>query len=421
MQPSCRDIVVPLQRKNGTVGIKIHKSMKIHTIVFATLAYTVFALTGCSEHGHTHSDHDHEHCEHTDHDHDHSDADHHEHQPGEIVFSPEKAAAVGLQTEEVQVAPFEEALKVSGRITTPANKTQSVVAAMSGVIEMQRALNEGTVVRRGEILAHISLASMAAADPVETARIQYETAKKEYERAQSLTNSQIVSAQEMEQITLRYRTAKTQYEALQGKKAADGCIEIRAGQDGYVSGLYFANGDFVEAGQALLSISQTQQLLLEVSVPERYWGRLSSVRSANFIPAYSETTYRLSDMNGRLLSVGKTAGEQSGYVPVVFSFENRAGLVSGAYADVYLLLSDHQDAISIPLSALTEEQGLLYVYVQQDEDCYKKREVTTGESNGERVLIKRGLKPGERVVTKAALQVKLAGSATVIPGHTHNH
>ncbi|MCI5681391.1 MAG: efflux transporter periplasmic adaptor subunit, partial [Bacteroidales bacterium] len=183
--------------------------MKIHTIVFATLAYTVFALTGCSEHGHTHSDHEHEHCEHTNHDHDHSDADHHEHQPGEIVFSPEKAAAVGLQTEEVQVAPFEEALKVSGRITTPANKTQSVVAAMSGVIEMQRALNEGTAVRRGEILAHISLASMAAADPVETARIQYETAKKEYERAQSLTNSQIVSAQEMEQITLRYRTAKT--------------------------------------------------------------------------------------------------------------------------------------------------------------------------------------------------------------------
>ena len=385
-----------------------------HFVLMALMAYAALMLGGC--HGqHEHHEHDH------DHDHAHEEAEHHDHKPGEIVFSPEKAAAVGLQTEEVQVAPFEEAVKVSGRLATPTNKMQSVVAAMSGVIKLQRALNEGSAVRRGEVLAHISVSGMAATDPVETARIQYEAARKEYERAQGLIDNQIVSAQEMEQITLRYQTAKTQYEALQGKKADDGCIEIRAGQDGYVSDLYFANGDFVEAGQALLSISQTQQLLLEVSVPERYWGRLSSVRSANFIPAYSETTYRLSDMNGRLLSVGRTSDTQTGYVPVVFSFDNKAGLVSGAYADVYLLLSDRQQALSVPLSAVTEEQGLYYIYVRLDEDCYMKREVTLGQSNGERVLVRSGLQSGETVVTKAALQVKLAGSATVIPGHTHNH
>ena len=377
--------------------------------------YMVAALTACSGNHHEH------HHDHHDHDHDHEAAEHHEHRAGEIVFSPEKAAAVGLETETIVAAPFEEAVKVSGRLATPTNKMQSVVAAMSGVIKLQRALNEGSAVRRGEVLAHISVSGMAATDPVETARIQYEAARKEYERAQGLIDNQIVSAQEMEQITLRYQTAKTQYEALQGKKADDGCIEIRAGQDGYVSDLYFANGDFVEAGQALLSISQTQQLLLEVSVPERYWGRLSSVRSANFIPAYSETTYRLSDMNGRLLSVGRTSDTQTGYVPVVFSFDNKAGLVSGAYADVYLLLSARQQALSVPLSAVTEEQGLYYIYVRLDEDCYMKREVTLGQSNGERVLVRSGLRSGETVVTKAALQVKLAGSATVIPGHTHNH
>lgn len=387
--------------------------------------YMVAALTACSGNHHEHH-HDHDHaCEHShdhhDHDHDHEAAEHHEHRAGEIVFSPEKAAAVGLETETIVAAPFEEAVKVSGRLATPTNKMQSVVAAMSGVIKLQRALNEGSAVRRGEVLAHISVSGMAASDPVETARIQYEAARKEYERAKGLIDNQIVSAQEMEQITLRYQTAKTQYEALQGKKADDGCIEIKAPQDGYVSGLSFGNGDYVEAGQALFSVSQTQHLLLQVDVPERYWSRLGSIHGANFVPAYSGTTYRLADLNGRLLSVGRTSDTQTGYVPVVFSFDNKAGLVSGAYADVYLLLSDHQDAISIPLSALTEEQGLLYVYVQQDEDCYKKHEVTTGESNGERVLVKRGLQPGERVVTKAALQVKLAGSATVIPGHTHNH
>lgn len=399
-----------------------------HFVLMALMAYAALMLGGCHGQQHEHHDHDHEHCEHSHehshsgHDHDdHGAAEHHEHRAGEIVFSPEKAAAVGLETETIVAAPFEEAVKVSGRLATPTNKVQSVVAAMSGVIKLQRALNEGSAVRRGEVLAHISISGMAATDPVETARIQYETARKEYERAQGLVDNQIVSAQEMEQITLRYQTAKTQYEALQGKKADDGCIEIKAPQDGYVSGLSFGNGDYVEAGQALFSVSQTQHLLLQVDVPERYWSRLGSIHGANFVPAYSETTYRLADLNGRLLSVGRTSDTQTGYVPVVFSFDNKAGLVSGAYADVYLLLSDRQQALSVPLSAVTEEQGLYYIYVRLDEDCYMKREVTLGQSNGERVLVRSGLRSGETVVTKAALQVKLAGSATVIPGHTHNH
>ena len=395
-----------------------------HFVLMALMAYAALMLGGCHGQQHEHHDHDHA-CEHShdhhDHDHDHKAAEHQEHRAGEIVFSPEKAAAVGLETETIVAAPFEEAVKVSGRLATPTNKMQSVVAAMSGVIKLQRALNEGSAVRRGEVLAHISISGMAATDPVETARIQYEAARKEYERAQGLIDNQIVSAQEMEQITLRYQTAKTQYEALQGKKADDGCIEIKAPQDGYVSGLSFGNGDYVEAGQALFSVSQTQHLLLQVDVPERYWSRLGSIHGANFVPAYSETTYRLADLNGRLLSVGRTSDTQTGYVPVVFSFDNKAGLVSGAYADVYLLLSDRQQALSVPLSAVTEEQGLYYIYVRLDEDCYMKREVTLGQSNGERVLVRSGLQSGETVVTKAALQVKLAGSATVIPGHTHNH
>ncbi len=378
---------------------------------FLLCVYMSAVLAGCSGHNHEHHDHDH----------DHEATEHHEHKAGEIVFSPEKAAAVGLQTETIVAQPFEEAVKVSGRLATPSNKVQAVVAAMSGVAKLQHPLNEGTAVRKGEVLAHISVRGMAASDPVETARIQYETARKEYDRAQGLTGSQIISAQEMEQITLRYQNAKAQYEALQDKKADDGCIEIRAPQNGYVSGLGFANGDYVEAGQVLLSVSQTQQLLLQADVPERYWNRLGSVRSANFAPAYSDTTYRLADMNGRLLSVGRTADTQTGYVPVVFAFDNKAGLVSGAYADVYLLLADRQEALSVPLSAVTEEQGVYSVYVQLDEDCYMKREVTLGQSNGERVLVRSGLQSGETVVTRAALQVKLAGSATVIPGHTHNH
>ncbi len=373
-------------------------------------AYTLAVFTGCSGHTHTH--------EHEEHEHEH---EVHAHTAGEIVFSEEKATAIGLQTETIDYAPFAEAIKVSGQILTPANKTLQVVAAMDGVITLQRTLNEGTAVRKGQVLAHISVQGMATADPVETARLQYEAARKEYERASRLTGNQIVSAQEMEQITLRYQTTKTQYEALRNKKAEDGCIEVVAPQDGYVSSLDFANGDYVEAGKALLAINQTKTLLLQADVPERYWSSLSNIQSANFKPAYSSTTYRIADLNGQLLSIGQSAHNQTGYVPVVFSFENKAGLIAGSYADIYLLLQEKQQALSVPVSAVCEEQGIYSVYVRLDEDCYRKREVVLGQSNGERVLVRSGLTAGESVVTVGAMQVKLAGSATVIPGHTHNH
>lgn len=373
-------------------------------------AYALAVLTGCSGHTHTH--------EHEEQEHEH---EAHTHTAGEIVFSEEKAAAIGLQTEVIDYAPFAEAIKVSGQILTPTNKTLQVVAAMDGVITLQRTLNEGTAVRKGQVLAHISVRGIATADPVETARLQYEAARKEYERASRLTGNQIVSAQEMEQITLRYQTAKTQYEALRNKKAEDGCIEVVAPQDGYVSSLDFANGDYVEAGEALLAISQTKNLLLQADVPERYWGSLSKIQSANFKPAYSSTTYRLADLNGQLLSIGQNANSQTGYVPIVFSFENKEGLIAGSYADIYLLLREKQQALSVPVSAVCEEQGIYSVYVRLDEDCYRKREVVLGQSNGERVLVRSGLTAGESVVTVGAMQVKLAGSATVIPGHTHNH
>ena len=62
-----------------------------------------------------------------------------------------------------------------------------------------------------------------------------------------------------------------------------------------------------------------------------------------------------------------------------------------------------------------------FVYLQLDEEGYKKQEVTLGASNGKEVQILTGLKAGDRVVTKGAYQVKLASASNAIPAHSHEH
>ena len=144
------------------------------------------------------------------------------------------------------------------------------------------------------------------------------------------------------------------------------------------------------------------------------------MNSANFKPAYDNVTYRLSEMNGKLLSYGKTSSSSSFYIPVTFEFDNIGDIIPGSFAEVYLLASQRDNVISVPVTSLTEEQGLNFVYIQVEPEAFIKQEVTVGQNNGERVEIIKGLRGGENVVTKGVTQVKLAAASGAIPeGHSH--
>ena len=95
--------------------------------------------------------------------------------------------------------------------------------------------------------------------------------------------------------------------------------------------------------------------------------------------------------------------------------------LSLTFVEVYLLSQPIEDAIALPHSALTEEQGSFFVYRQLDEECYEKQLVELGADNGKQVLIHSGVKAGDRIVTRGAYQVKLAGATSAIPPHTHEH
>ena len=93
----------------------------------------------------------------------------------------------------------------------------------------------------------------------------------------------------------------------------------------------------------------------------------------------------------------------------------------GAYAEVFLITGVRDSVISLPQAALTEEQGLYYVYVREGDHSYYKREVVLGATDGKRTEIVKGVRPGEHVVVKGAVSVRLAEAANAIPGHSHNH
>lgn len=180
-------------------------------------------------------------------------------------------------------------------------------------------------------------------------------------------------------------------------------------------------GDYVTTGQPLMTLTQNRRLQLRADVSERYYGALKQITSAHFNTPYDDTVYTLENLHGRVLSYGKASDENAFYIPVLFEFDNTGDIVPGSFVETYLTGATRTGVITLPVSALTEEQGLYFVYLQESKEVYRKQEVKTGAENGLRVEILSGLKPGDRVVTQGAYHVKLASASNTIPAHNHSH
>ncbi len=364
---------------------------------------------------------------------------------GEIVMTHEQMEKAGVATETVSAADFTAVMKAAGQIVRRQGDEQTVAATISGIVYWRNAsLSEGSYVRGGQALADITARHLQDGDPIAKAKAAYEAAKSEMGRVKPLADENIVSQRELEQARLNYETARAAYEGL--KASRSGSAVVTTGMGGYVKSMLVKSGDYVNVGDPIAIVTQNRRQQLVVDVPECAYRNMSDIKSANFRATGNENVYKLSELNGKLVSYSRTLPEGSAYLPATFEFDNVGDIIAGSFVEVYLLLKPRENVVTVPNSALTEEQGLYYVYVklhdshaheQEDhaheheahdhehegeEGVFEKREVKIGQTDGVRTEIVEGLKAGETVVAKGAYQVKLAASSSVIPeGHNHNH
>ena len=338
----------------------------------------------------------------------------------EIVIDTAEARASGIAVETVQPGEFSGVIPCGGKILAAQGDEATVTATVAGIVRLVRGVAEGSPVGRGAAVFTISSRKLQD-DPARQAAITYQKAKNEYERAAKLVGDRIVTQKDFNQIRADYEAAKTVYDAFRQDGAAGGGVAVKSPIGGYVKTCLVKEGDYVAVGQPMMTVTQTRSLYLRANVPERYYAQMGTISSAKFKTAHGSRVYSLAQMDGRLVATGKQTGDGSPYIPVTFEFSNRADVAPGSFVETYLLTAPRQGVVTVPVSALTDEQGLNFVYIQTDPTCYERREVVIGQTDGERVEIKSGLKAGEKVVTKGAVQVRLAGASTAIPGHTHNH
>ena len=368
---------------------------------------------------------------------------------GEIVMTDEQMEKAGVDIETVEPGDFTAVMKAAGQIVRRQGDEQTVSATISGIVYWRNAsLSEGSQVGSGQPLADITARHLQDGDPIAKAKAAFEAAKSEMERVKPLADENILSQREYEQARLNYQTAKAAYEGIAASKS--GSAVVTTGMGGFIKSLIVKSGDYVNVGDPIAVVTQNRRQQLVVDVPECAYRNMNDIRSANFKATGNDNVYKLSELNGKLISYSRTLPEGSAYLPATFEFDNVGDIIAGSFVEVYLLLKQKQNVITVPNTSLTEEQGLYYVYVKKhnhnheahedhehedhdheaheghehkgEEGIFEKREVKIGQTDGVRTEILSGLKAGECIVTEGAYQVKLAASSSVMPeGHNHNH
>jgi len=266
--------------------------------------------------------------------------------------------------------------------------------------------NEGSVVKRGTILASLKQSDFVNA--LNSAKAQAELTTKQLERFRKLRESDAISQDELDVSEAKYNAAQAQL-AQANQNLQDS--QLRASVDGVVLARYVNSGVTVAAGQRVLRLAQNNIMRIELGLPDRLVAFFSPGKEIDVeISAFEGRP----PFRGRVSEVGVAASQDGRLFRVVIKVPNPDGVIrSGMTATVRVgdLAPLSSGAVFVPLSALvtfalpgqsrTAESSQLAVFVV-DRGKALRRPVKTGDIVRSSIIITEGLKRGEMVVTSGA-------------------
>lgn len=343
---------------------------------------------------------------------------------GDISYLKEQAWKVEFANAPVLKETIFDVVKATGEIVAAPGDEVTVAARSNGVVKFAENNNiAGAPVRSGQALFTVTGGELAfenVSAAKQSANAELTAAQAEYNRTSELIKDKLITQAEYQAAKLRYQNAQIASTNL-NKNYSTGGRNLASPINGFINNVLVSEGQYVSSGQPLATIIKNQNLLLRADISLKDADKMRNIKEANFIVLPNKLMYNTADLHGRILSVSKTISNNSPFIPIHFQIDKMPGIIPGSFAEVYLKTIPIFDALAIPVSALIEEQGVFFVYVQTEGESFQKRELRLGANDGVKVQVLSGLKEGERVVTKGGYQIKLSQASGTMPAHGHEH
>jgi RND family efflux transporter MFP subunit len=314
-------------------------------------------------------------------------------------------------------------IEAPGEIVPAAGRYAEVSAPIDGLVDPEGARGApapGEKVEEGQILAVLTPAHGESGNAVAEARAALREAEHDYARAKRLLEVEAVPKRRVEEARIRLDAARETVDAVTGGAAiaADGRITLRSPIGGVVALRDLSPGSRVEHGTQLFAIVDPSVVWLRAYIPAGEAPRIRSDATASFTLEGGGA----SGVTSRTVAVGSMVEPETRTVSVLYEVENPDGAIKlGAHAQVLVLTGEIAQGVVVAETAVLEEDGRPVAYVQREAERFERRELVLGPAASGSVVVLEGIAPGERVVTGAVYQVRLASVPTSAPGAGHAH
>ena len=278
------------------------------------------------------------------------------------------------------------------------------LAFQTGGKILSREVQKGTFVNAGEILMTIDARDAVqqfnvGEAQVESARTQLNLAKSNLERYNQLFQENAISAATLDQYKTNYDNAVAAFNSVvaQAEQAKNNLnyTQLIANADGVISEIIAEVGQVVSAGQTVLTLVQTNELEVEIDIPENKLSEVAEGKTAEV--SFWAIPNKISAVVREISPMADAAAR---------TYRVRLSLINppekiqlGMTAEVIFNSQENfSGACILPLSAIYRTGEKTQVWIVTEENKTALKVVTVEDFSGNEVLVK-GLFPKDKIIT----------------------
>lgn len=313
-----------------------------------------------------------------------------------------KKEALLVAVSPVTVASLPLSVQTTG--TLVANQQTTISPKVGGYIKGIH-FQEGEWVSAGAVL--LTLEANKEQQAYRSAVAEATLDRATYHRYLKLRQSGAIAQQEIDQYQAKFKQSTA---AQKSAEAALKDMELVAPFAGYVGARSVSVGNYVNVGQNLLSLTDTNELRIEYSLPSRYVSLLKLQQ-----PVTMQADYLPGQVFHAVVSyVSPFVDANTQTIEVHARFDNHEQkLKPGQSINIAQTLGQESHALLIPADAFTSSMNGDYVYEVENNKVITVP-IVVGDHYQDKIVVLKGVSEKELIITEGQFQVKAGQIVRVV-------
>jgi membrane fusion protein (multidrug efflux system) len=306
-----------------------------------------------------------------------------------------KPNPVWVQTSAVKEAALPQEAHAIGTLVA---RSVEITPDTSGHVEAIL-FKDGAHVKRGDVL--IKFDDVLLTSKLESVKASLSYLEGNYKRMLPLSKRGYVSRDDLEKVEAELKKKRAE---LRESETMLSRMRLTAPFDGVVGKCKVSPGEYINAGQSVVTVTNLPHLRVEYSIPEKY---LSFLKLGQGVKITS-SAYPDKIFTGTVTFISPTISSDNRSVQLYAEVKNENNeLAPGMFVDVVQSLGTQMHALVVPVRSLVPVLDGEEVYKVVDGKAYAVK-VRVGKRTETEVQIEQGLTLDDMVITDGQLKVRNA-------------